>query len=540
VASIALTQHRRLTVWAILGPLSMISTFSLFWFIQPHDHFYFPLLATVGLILSWGWRLKGFLISSAILMINSAIHYQTVEASSQVWLFGSCLSLIMNCFITALCSYEVGDVFLSIPFTTAPDEKSSSVDTPSLKQELDALSQHLTLVKAQKEEFQQQLYYYQELLNMAKQELLTFSASQEKANQEAIQKRQEVDLVREELQTAKEHIQILSREPPKDLLSEKDAVIAKYNRELEQLSRALVEWKDKAVFHENARERSDRDAAAIEQELLFTQEKVEEAQCLLRRTEEEFFSSQAVVQEVQEHRESLIREKKLLEKTLTQLQTELEAAHHELSHNRQAIEAYIATIHSLRDLEQDRMREIHHEKQACENLKLAADKKETLLQKQLEEIGSKWMETLRQNTSLQEQAAELTLLREKHASLQQQMSALAEEKKCLSDAVELFRQEGAASVEARTAKGLYHQLRTQFEEKSMLVDEVRRELFRVQEQVIALLKEKDEMQFGDTPEYKALEQHLVQCEEEWALKEKEYAQEINELNSLVKGLLEQI
>lgn len=90
----------------------------------------------------------------------------------------------------------------------------------------------------------------------------------------------------------------------------------------------------------------------------------------------------------------------------------------------------------------------------------------------------------------------------------------------------------------RRMEGMYNQLREQFEEKCQTLDETRRELFLVQEELLRLQRDSDEQQkFGVSETDLAFGKLLKSVEKEFSEVKQEYGQETEALYGLVQHLM---
>lgn len=85
---------------------------------------------------------------------------------------------------------------------------------------------------------------------------------------------------------------------------------------------------------------------------------------------------------------------------------------------------------------------------------------------------------------------------------------------------------------------LYHELRKQFEEKSITLNDTRRQLFHTNEQLLALQKDKEELHLtAGHLSHAALEKHIIRMENTHLRKEKFLLEEIHSLYNFISTLL---
>lgn len=111
-------------------------------------------------------------------------------------------------------------------------------------------------------------------------------------------------------------------------------------------------------------------------------------------------------------------------------------------------------------------------------------------------------------------------------SLQQQLEKVKTEEPIVGNA--------ADEREVRRLNGLYQQLRLQFTEKSDVLAETRRELFKTQEKLLALQRDLEESKMHDEAEANGvLRRLLAEAENELAAVEQEHAAEVSQLHSVI-------
>lgn len=95
----------------------------------------------------------------------------------------------------------------------------------------------------------------------------------------------------------------------------------------------------------------------------------------------------------------------------------------------------------------------------------------------------------------------------------------------------------AESRELRRVDGLYRQLRQQFEDKSNLLDETRRELFLTQEKLTRELMDHKERQYDGTEYERELQRCLEQFENEQRELIDSHRREVEQLQELISQMM---
>jgi len=89
----------------------------------------------------------------------------------------------------------------------------------------------------------------------------------------------------------------------------------------------------------------------------------------------------------------------------------------------------------------------------------------------------------------------------------------------------------------RRAEGMHLQLREQFNEKSAVLDETRRQLFHTQEALLQLQNTlREQEQFSTHPAVHELIQHILKMQKSYSLLKKQYESEIGDLHEIVSLL----
>lgn len=149
-----------------------------------------------------------------------------------------------------------------------------------------------------------------------------------------------------------------------------------------------------------------------------------------------------------------------------------------------------------------------------------------------------------QLTNLHSQSQNLTdQLKQKITELQSQIAEL-QQKLTEASAIQNtppppLSEEIAQEIwQGKRIAGMHKQLKEQFIEKSATLDQTRRELFKVKEELLALQKEKEELTlFSQHPEISGLIKHILKLESYLKIADQQHQQECNSLHTLVSKLL---
>jgi hypothetical protein len=132
-----------------------------------------------------------------------------------------------------------------------------------------------------------------------------------------------------------------------------------------------------------------------------------------------------------------------------------------------------------------------------------------------------------QNNEENEQLKEILLKKEQDLfNLQFRLDSALED---IQEDVDVKKENGLR----RRAEGLYSQLKNQFEEKSLTLDETRRQLFYAEEKLLQLEKElKEREEFNPDPQVERLMGHINQMQHQIEQSE----QEVTQLNEIISAL----
>lgn len=222
----------------------------------------------------------------------------------------------------------------------------------------------------------------------------------------------------------------------------------------------------------------------------------QETNAIASKIQADLAGKQTVIEKQKEHVDTLSREKKLLETTLSRLQAELELVKGKENSTKQQLEE--------QQVQRDRW---------------SAEKEQLQQESQL---------------CLEQHQAELALLEKYIKDEKVHFQLLLEEKdRYLEEAARGI----AESQEYRRLNGLYKQLKEQFAEKSASVDSVRQELFYAQESVSRLEREREEWQISaGQAEQKVVAELLQSAQIELDTCHQQYQQEIEQLHGIIEVL----
>ncbi|MBN9377833.1 MAG: hypothetical protein BGO14_04145 [Chlamydiales bacterium 38-26] len=322
--------------------------------------------------------------------------------------------------------------------------------------------------------------------------------------------------------------------------------ILAYEDNIETLSHELKASKEKSQHLEAAMEAARAEIHVFRHEIkryqqdydLLKNEKTLQSQQLehaLNQLSDENLRKQQMQQELQAQVQALSKnmsEKELelqglqvlmskKEQDLFNLQFRLDSAHEDI----QKLQVQIA------DHENKQMHDQHVKNEWIEKIDLLINEKEKLelrlhqLSLEVERLPVMNEEKNKAEKAFQEISAELQ-------QTQQILNQVLEDQqktKALSSSEE--------SSLRRRAEGMYLQLREQFNEKSAVLDETRRQLFHTQEALLQLQNTlREQEQFSTHPAVHELIQHILKMQKSYSLLKKQYESEIGDLHEIVSLL----
>lgn len=300
-------------------------------------------------------------------------------------------------------------------------------------------------------------------------------------------------LVRSELATAKSRSDELLQE-----LFEANNLLEKREGEINSLKEELSTRKE--MVDRQELDLAYEEIAALEQQASRQAEELAKIEGELKRSGEELSRAVEEREEIERQREAFHAEIARNESEIAELKKELQSALQD--------EGKVLGLEG----------EVYLLKEQCSELELTIKERE-------EEL------------SIQRQKFEevLSTSGEKEILLQQMIHEAAKEKESLE--IEFEKLSKKESSELRVVKGQLTQLQKQFEEKSEVLDETRRALFRMQENLLLAQRELEEARKSDRCDsQQLLEETIAKMEMERKELEKTHQQEVDDLHEIIASL----
>lgn len=535
--------------WSLLGPFFVLLSITILLF-KVSPHWYFPVCGLIGIPLCLKWKMKGLALSLGCLFVFSGLNYQNLELDDRYWHVGLSLAMAFSFIVLTLSLEEVQGVvsklqlesqsrldnFLLVDEKWKMAENDWSSEIKKLKAEADVLSYDIARVQEEKQTFYK-------LAQLAKDELIHVKGEHDKLLQDLLYKKQQIAQYHERLEENEATIQeFVNSAPEKTIESLKAAIdvleqeketlkaraaLAQKERETcviekERLLEELHSCQEKGNFSLVEREELRQAKDELQNRLLDEEEQSRIAkdklqnqilslqdQCnLLEKEKEKHFQKQSVL-------EHDLKEKCEL---LTQVQHQVARFNNELNEERSNNQHFLANKQKIESLNEEL-------KQELSRLQDKLNQEQSISQQSLESKHK--LESL--NEGLKQEVANLKLELEKKEEMKLSLQlAPAKESKAISS-------------NSRGFESMYHQLKTQFQEKCAVLDATRRELFVANEALLNAQKDKDERLVYDLPyNEKQMQKHLIRLGKQLDQMQANYQQEVDDLTSLVGHLLKQI
>lgn len=532
----------------MLGPLFVVGIVLIMNIHAASLQWKLPLISLVGLLLCYFWRWRGCLLASAFLCIASAFELYQHPSSGILWMSLLTLSFAVSFIVTTLFLDESQAILDRLSGHNQQAEEAftqikelSNVHT-QLESERQALALHLGQLKQELLEKEEKEQSFEKLIGIVREELMTSHSQQEKLLQELFESHQQVAILEQQ--------------------------VARLQDQNMQAQRAMQEAAQSALTKE------------------IVIDKAQEGQVL----------HDSLVQEMKEQINTLSMEKQSLERTLTSLQNEFEELSLWAAKKSETSDDQYVEIGILKSA----IEELKIEKNKYEEFKVISETQERNLNLQIESLTKKLSNVTQQIAEWQHKLQGYNSLADRYALLQGQIqehntkeaalrlefdklmhlyaqaqatnmsnanllsdcdafkteiSSLKQElreKEILIQETSLQKIESAITIideeeerkrsrELRRMEGLYRQLREQFNEKSLMLDSTRRELFCMQEKFLSLQKEVEEKEvFGGRDYEQSLYYILSITEAELNHQMNEFNRETTQLYELIDVLMKKL
>lgn len=573
--------------WSLVGPFLILLSTAILLF-KVSVHWYFPVSALIGIPLCVKWKMKGMAAALSSLLFFSVLAYQNLELDERYWHVGMALAMAFSFIVLTLSleevQYLVGklelesqsrlDNFLKLDEKWKEAEQAWNGERERTQAEMDALAQEMAKVQEEKQTFYK-------LAQLAKEELVQIRVQHELLLKELFYKKQQVAQLHERLEETEMTIQGFLNSDAEKQIQHLTESVAHLEQEKEtvkaQMALAQKEYREclqeKEAYWQELQERQERETRLLAEQQQNQQDKRDQQEAL---------------QEQQKRCTLLEQEKNALSQALASLHQQYQHMRHAESQQRQTLQVDQNKIQGLEA-------KLAAESQQCEILRQQIKQLEDQL-KQQEEQSQGRLRQVQGQLSEQERLRELKLMQAQKDLWQTQQALQAKEDQLqhIQEQVQSFRKElhvqreisqkateqlqtveqlkmqlevalkevqgqleqpqqrlelaykgreksPYADGNTRRIESMYIQLKEQFQEKSAILDETRRELFHAHEELLKVQKEREEEQiFEQTQEERDLQRELLFLGQQYEQMQRQYQQELDDLTDLISHLMSQM
>lgn len=553
--------------WSLLGPFLILLSVTVLLF-KVSSHWYFPVTALIGLPLCVKWKMKGMAIALSCLLFFSVLAYQNLELDERYWHVGMVLAMAFSFIVLTLSLEEVQnlvdklqlesqsrlDNFLRLDEKWKSAEQEWSHERADFKTEIQSLTQEASRIQEDKQTFYK-------LAQLAKDELTQVRSQHDLLLKELFYKKQQIAQLHERLEETEITIQGFVNTDAEKQLQQLTDQLTLLEREKDRLDAQLLRMQTDYQACQEAREQTD-------QQLQSYQEKEKQRLIEQQQDQQERQAQQVALQASQDKQASLEQEKQALLEAQTKWQQQYEHMQASEVQHRQAVQHYQQQLQDLASklkTEEQRREALQQRKKELEELLTQREQQsqekenhlQAILKSEIEKIKAEEQQTKQQLLHVQNA---LQIEQEKYQEAEKEIQQQAQDKQKLEQLLQQAQQElekAQPSVEiekeekrellpyaegnTRRIESMYIQLKEQFQEKSAVLDATRRELFHAHEQLLKYQKEQEEKTiFGQTELEEYLQSDLLQLEQQYEQMQRNYQQEVEELNQIVEHLLHQL
>ena len=540
--------NRQIQFWALVGPLITLLTFVVLLKKTTTGSLYLPILILIGFPICWKWKIRGFAISLGALFAFFVFSYGNIPIEDRFWQFGMGMAVTLSFAVTALSFEEVDALIRSLQVESTSRLTNLLHLDEKFKASEEKLHEDCEILKEQVEAFTVKLHEkeiltqrQEKLIQIVRNELLAFQVQHEGLLNELFQRREEVKRLQEQesVSSSAEVAEITQ------LLNLKEVAFTKLQEEYKHLQEETVSSSAEvaeitelqAELHQLRKNLETQSELRNQQDFL-----IEDLRQLLSLREASLKQNEADLTHAQLH----AQEKQLLEANLLNLQKEFETVQFE---NLELVETHKNKVLLLTQAFEKTEKELSMHKAFIEEMKVRLSIQEGDLSESKAKVLSLEVSKSQEIDGLQAQLKEKSeLVAITNVQIQQlsnEKDALAEKLHQFSHAIPQDRpiDSTVELVEAdralRRIKGMYEQLKSQFHEKSTILDETRRQLFLVEEKLLLCQIESQEKERYEYSELEAeLQKQLIATHQDSKKMYQEACHEIEALHEIIANLLQ--
>jgi len=195
-------------LWAFLGPLVALG--AAFTLLVKGSSFglHLSCMLLLGIIFSWKWKVRGLVASAIFLVLLIGYHYLEIPPAERLWHVGMGTAIGMSFLITALAFQEV-ELLIGGMHKESTGRLKSLLH---LDEKLELTTRRLEGEKAaalsQLQEIQKKLQTYENLVSIAKDEIIAGEKMQEKMQLEICEARLSLNRLQEQVEFAAANIDV--------------------------------------------------------------------------------------------------------------------------------------------------------------------------------------------------------------------------------------------------------------------------------------------------------------------------------------------
>jgi len=470
--------------WMLLGPLFIGCILFISSMKATVEPWTLPVIAIFGLLLCYKWHWKGVFLGITFLLTALIFHFNVHSFENWLWTSIQALSIASAFALTTLCfeesnytwgvlNHEIQEqknIITSFNQRLQEAQNTSDRELQTLFTQIEQLDKALTQSHQTIAARDERLRIADSLLSIVRDELTTTHSHHEKLLSELQTARHQAASYAQHFEAQK------GEEEPMISLATHESEMNLRNQEIQDLKSSME--------------------SLVSREIQLCQQ--------LQTNQNELLLLKRQQNETEAHFLSLSEDKVKLQDMNDLLSEQLSVMKNELITN-QADHAQLAqmcehTLQQKNSIEQEHLA-----------MKIRMDE---LYQQSVhfQMLQDQWHEDVKQLEYLRSVQTELQVLMGEQVDQQSLCSQLQDEKEILQQSLENLKNEYERLINApvtstvqntdhireiRRLEGLYQQLREQFNEKSTVLTETRRELFHTQEMLAALHKESEEAKFNN-------------------------------------------
>lgn len=448
VNSAAREIESKVQFWSILGPIVM-ACILLIVIVRSAATIALPAVAVAGILVCYKWKWRGLAAAIGALVLTFGLQFSLSQVDDWLWLSILALTIASAFIITALAFDESSHAFEAVEDQSERHKETINQLDERLRvfQEKWLLERqdfhvHIEQLKSEIQARDEAISASEKGVALAREELSASAGQQRGLLQELFEAQQHAHQLEERLaacayphdaaRTVFVEDPFSAAPPPEQAADANAGVVAQYEAETASL-RALLE-ESEALRRQHLQELQQQTEA-----LIHLKELHEISLRSAASAEEQQAVQQVVAQELNEHIETLSREKQLLESTLVRLQGELEGLLQQEEERTLALESSQETIARVQAALEISQNELEAERAKVRTQQTSAEARERDLTIQVEELTRKWSNISQQVGDWQRKLEDYQQVCDKASKLQGRVDLLNNEKQQLAEELQGIR-----------------------------------------------------------------------------------------------------